>query len=217
MAVKVPDAVRAEVVAELARQFDRERWEEISAVDASEMYDRFVKDPSIGGRLATYMPADKVRVWIKDGPAKDYRRALEGVGPLAQYTSREYPGPESVVRLALGDEWTPKLDTLQEKPMRCFAIDPAGQSMFVIWGPASALQGLIWNSCLIRAKDPLEPITVVVTKPSGAPLPAEEWDLVQSLVDIVDADCKQVTYAVRRKPQADVGFPLEGQYLLAAE
>lgn len=101
--------------------------------------------------------------------------------------------------------------------MRCFASDPAGQSMFVIWGPVSALQGMIWNSCLIRARDPVEPITVVVTKPSAAPLPDDEWSLVQSLADIVDADCKQVTYAVRRKPQADVGFPLEGLQLPAAE
>jgi hypothetical protein len=217
MAVKLPDDVRAEVVAELARQFDSARWEEISASEASEMYDRFVKDPSIGGRLITYMPADKVRVWIKDGPAKEYRRALEGVGPLAQYTSREYPGPDSVVRLALGDEWVPDSGTLQEKPMRCFASDPAGQSMFVIWGPVSALQGMIWNSCLIRAKDPVEPITVVVTKPSAAPLGDEEWSLVKSLADIVDADCKQVTYAVRRKPQADIAFPPAGLRLEATQ
>jgi hypothetical protein len=217
MAVKLPDDVRAEVVAELARQFDSARWEEISASEASEMYDRFVKDLSIGGRLITYMPADKVRVWIKDGPAKEYRRALEGVGPLAQYTSREYPGPDSVVRLALGDEWVPDSGTLQEKPMRCFASDPAGQSMFVIWGPVSALQGMIWNSCLIRAKDPVEPITVVVTKPSAAPLGDEEWSLVKSLADIVDADCKQVTYAVRRKPQADIAFPPAGLRLEATQ
>lgn len=217
MAVKLPEDVRSEVVTELARQFDSARWEEVSAVDASEMYDRFVKDPSIGGRLSVYMAADKIRVWIKDGPAKDYRRALEGVGPLAQYTSREYPGPESVVRLALGDEWIPKLDTLQEKPMRCFATDPGGQSMFVIWGPFNGLQGLIWNSCLLRAKDRLEPITVVVTKPGAAPLPADEWGLVQSLADIVDADCKQVTYAVRRKPQLDIGFVGEDHHRLATE
>ncbi|GAB3652965.1 hypothetical protein GCM10027596_02730 [Nocardioides korecus] len=202
----IPDDVRAEVLAELARQFDAARWEEISSNAASEMYDRFVKDPLVGGRLAPYLPADKVRVWIKDVPAKEYRRALEGIGTLTQYTSRAYPGPESVVRLALGDEWVPRMDTLQEKPMRCFATDPSGQSMFVIWGPFSSLQGLIWNSCLLRARDPLEPITVVVTKPSAASLPPDEWSLVQSLADIVDADCKQVTYAVRRKPQVDIAW-----------
>ncbi|MFC7488299.1 hypothetical protein ACOCJ7_09645 [Knoellia sp. CPCC 206453] len=196
----IPADVRSEVIEELVRQFDAARWEELSSPEASGMYDRFVKDPKIGGRLSTYMPADKVRVWIKDGPAKEYRRALEGIGPVASFTKRAYPGPESVVRLALGDRWVPKKDTTEEKPMRCFAKDPEGQSMFVIWGPLSALQGLIWNSCLIRAEDPLKPITVVVTRPTSASLPSDDWELVKRLCDIVDADCRQVTYAVSRKP-----------------
>jgi hypothetical protein len=197
---KVPSDMRTAVIEELVRQLDAARWEEMPPSAASEMYGRFVKDPKIGGRLLPYMPAEKVRVWIKDGPAKEYRRALEGIGPIASFTNRAYPGPESVVRLALGDQWSPKPDTLEEKPMRCFAENSAGQLMFVIWGPLSALQGLIWNSCLIRAEDSSKPITVVVTKPNSAPLPANEWNLVKSLCDIVGADCKQVTYAVSRKP-----------------
>lgn len=197
---KVPSDVRTAVIEELVRQLDAARWEEMSSSAASEMYDRFVRDPKIGGRLSPYMPAEKVRVWIKDGPAKEYRRALEGIGSIASFTKRAYPGPESVVRLALGDQWSPKADTIEEKPMRCFAEDPADQLMFVIWGPLSALQGLIWNSCLIRAGDSSKPITIVVTKPNSAPLPADEWKLVKSLCDIVGAGCKQVTYAVSRKP-----------------
>jgi hypothetical protein len=197
---KVPVNVRAAVIEEVVRQLDAARWEELSPSAASDMYDRFVKDPKIGGLLAPYLPAEKVRVWIKDGPAHDYRRALEGIGPIAPLTKRAYPGPGSVVRLALGDQWLPKRGTIEEKPMRCFAGHPDGQLMFVIWGPLSALQGLIWNSCLIRAGDSSKPITVVVTKPNSAPLPADEWKLVKALCDIVGADCKQVTYAVNRKP-----------------
>lgn len=201
-AAAIPREVRSEVITELVRQFDAARWEELSASAASEMYDRFVKDPKIGARLAPFMPAEKVRVWIKDGPAHDYRRALEGAGPIAPFTKRAYPGAESVVRLALGDQWVLMPDTLQIKPMRCFAEDRKGQSMFVIWGPLSAIQALIWNSCLIRAEDPLKPITVVITKPNSAPLPENDWRSVKALSNIVDADCKQVTYAVGRKPGA---------------
>lgn len=84
--------------------------------------------------------------------------------------------------------------------MRCFAEGPEGASMFVIWGPLSALQGLIWNSCLVRAEDSSKPITVVITKPNSAPLPANEWDLVVALSHIVGAECKQITYAASRKP-----------------
>ena len=202
----IPAEVRVEVLKELARQLDAARWEESSSSEASEMYDRLVKDPNIGGRLLPFMAPEKVRVWIKDGPAKEYRRALEGVGPMAPYTSRAYPGPESVVRLALGDKWSVRAGTIVEKPMRCFADDPYGQSMFVIWGPFNALQGLIWNSCLVRAGDALEPIMIAITKPSGSPIPSSEWKLVQALSDIVDAECKQITYAVGRKLRIDIAF-----------
>lgn len=198
----IPPTVRSEVIEELVSQFDAARWEELSSHAASEMYDRFVRDPKIGGRLSPHMPTAKIRVWIKDGPAKEYRRALEGIGPIALITKRAYPGPTSVVRLALGDKWSPTVDTIEEKPMRCFAEDPDGQSMFVIWGPLSALQGLIWNSCLIRTEDSLKAITVVVTKPNSAALPSKEWEFVRRLCDIVKADCKQVTYTVSRKSEA---------------
>lgn len=197
----VPDKVRVEVIEELVRQFDAARWEELSSHEASGMYDRFVKDPKIGVRLSTYIPADKIRVWIKDGPAKEYRRALEGTGPVAPFTKRAYPGPESLVRLALGDRWTPKEGTIKKKPMRCFAEHPDGSSMFLIWGPFSALQGLIWNSCLLLAKEDLNQVTVVVTKPSSTSLPREDWDLVKRLCGLIGANCKQVTYAVIRKPE----------------
>lgn len=197
---KVPADVRKAVIKEVVGRLDAARWEEVPSATASEMYDRFVKDPKIGGRLSPHMPADKIRVWIKDGPAKEYRRALEGIGPIASFTKRMYPGPESVVRLALGDQWLLKPDTVEEKPMRCYAEGPGGRSMYVIWGPLSAIQGMIWNSCLIRAEDSAEPITVVVTKPNSAPLPADDWKLVKALSRIVKADCKQVTYAAIRKP-----------------
>jgi hypothetical protein len=197
---KVPADVRKAVIKEVVGRLDTARWEEVSPSTASEMYDRFVKDPKIGGRLSPYMPAEKIRVWIKDGPAKEYRRSLEGIGPIASFTKRMYPGPESVVRLALGDQWLPKPDTIEEKPMRCFAEGPDGQSMFVIWGPLSAIQGMIWNSCLIRAEDSAKPITIVVTKPNSASLPTDDWKLVTALCRIVGADCKQVTYAAIRKP-----------------
>lgn len=84
--------------------------------------------------------------------------------------------------------------------MAALADGPTGASTFIIWGPLSALQSLIWNSCLIRAHDPLQPITVVITKPNSAPPPPADRELVKALSAIVDANCQQITYAVSRKP-----------------
>ncbi|MFE0879967.1 hypothetical protein ACFW4X_34640 [Streptomyces smyrnaeus] len=199
----LPEPIRLEIFAELARHFDAVRWEEVSAPAATEMYDRFAKDPKIGGRLAQFMPTEKIRPWIKDGPAKQYRRALEGVGPMAQMTSREYPGPRSVVRVALGAGWTPRAETLDVKPMRCFADGPDGEAAFVTWGPMNGLQGMVWHACLRRVESESQPITIAVTKPNAAPLPDDEWNLALSLATIVGARCEQVTYAVSRKMITD--------------
>lgn len=207
----LPKEVRDAVLTELGKQFDAVRWEEASSSKTSEMYDRFVKDPAIGGRLKPFLAPEKIRVWIKDGPAKEYRRALEGQGYMEHFTARAYPGPEAVVRSALGPDWSARVETVEEKPMRCFAVDENEQSMFVIWAPFSGLQGLIWNSCLLRAEDPYEPITIVVTKPNSAPINPDEWGLVERLAEIVDAECKQVTYAVtRKKPRVDFAYSPAG-------
>ncbi|MFF5857120.1 hypothetical protein ACFY8B_16015 [Streptomyces sp. NPDC012751] len=195
----LPEPIRLEIFAELARHFDAARWEEVSPPAATEMYDRFARDPKIGGRLAQFMPTEKIRPWIKDGPAKQYRRALEGLGPMAQMTSREYPGPRSVVRLALGAGWTPRAETLDVKPMRCFADGPDGEAAFVTWGPMSSLQGMVWHACLRRAESESHLITIAVTKPNTAPLPDDDWQLAVSLASILRARCEQVTYAVSRK------------------
>lgn len=199
----LPEPIRLEIFAELARHFDAMRWEEVSSPAATEMYDRFVKDPKIGGRLAMFMPMEKIRPWIKDGPAKQYRRALEGVGPMAQMTTREYPGPQSVVRLAMGSEWTLRPQTLDVKPMRGLADGPDGKSAFITWGPPSGLQGMVWHACLRRAVSESQLITIAVTKPNTAPLPDDDWHLALSLGTILRARCEQVTYSVSRKATVD--------------
>src|SRR5688572_301489 len=102
----MPAAVRREVIEELYRQLDALRWESLPAPQSTAAYAKFVADPLIGGKLAPYMAESKVRVWIKDGPAKEYRRALEGIGSFAEFTSRAFPGPQVLVSSALGEGWS---------------------------------------------------------------------------------------------------------------
>lgn len=196
---QVPDAARDQARAELGLRMDRIRWEEISSSRASALYDEFVDDPKIGGVLKPFLPVDKIRVWIKDGPAKEYRRALEGVGYMAAHTSRAYPGPDALIAAALGEGWRPDSSTVEEKPMRCLALHDQDQTMLVVWGPLGALQGVYWVASTHRARNPDQPATMVFTKPSHAPLSGREWDLARRLADVIDVNCVQVTYAVGKK------------------
>ena len=198
MTATVPPKVREAVLVELVRQLDEVKWEELAANDTSAWYNRFVRDENIGRRLAQYMSEAEIRVWIKDGPAKEYRRALEGRGSYAQYTSRAFPGPEVIVRATLGKGWTLVADSVEEKPMRCLARS-RDQTKFLIWGPTKSLKDLVWQASVTLAEHPHTAITLVITKPSAARLMGDRWTLAEKLAKVLDVECKQVTYAVSRK------------------
>ena len=198
MTATVPPNVREAVLTELIKQFDQVKWEELSSSDTSAWYTRFVRDENIGRRLSQYMSEAEIRVWIKDGPAKEYRRALEGRGSYAQYTSRAFPGPEIIVRATLGKGWTLVADSIEEKPMRCIARS-RDQTKFLIWGPTKSLKDLVWQASVTLAEKPDTAITLVITRPSTTRLMGDKWTFAEKLSTVIGVDCKQVTYAVGRK------------------
>ena len=201
MTATVPPKVREAVLIELVRQLDEVKWEELTAHDTSAWYNRFVKDENIGRRLSQYMSEVEIRVWIKDGPAKEYRRALEGRGSYSQYTSRAFPGPEVIVRATLGNGWTLVTDSIEEKPMRCLA-QSGDQMKFLIWGPTKSLRDLVWQATVTLAENPHTAITLVITRPSATRLTGDIWSLAERLSKVIGVECRQVTYAVSRKSSA---------------
>ncbi|GAA1408309.1 hypothetical protein [Oerskovia paurometabola] len=194
----IPDAVRHEIVVELYKRLDEMQWEQFSSSESTAAYQRFVSDPAVGGRLGTYMPRGQIRVWIKDGPAKEYRRALEGVGRYAPFTSRQYPGPQSIIDGSIGSGWLVRLESLDHKPMRCQAAK-GDEVRFVTWGAFANLKELIWTGAVHIASGSAIGFDVVVTKPSIAPLPPDDWRFVRDLCGVIGAVPHQVTNAARRK------------------
>jgi hypothetical protein len=72
--VRVPDAVRTELKARLWRIADQLRWAGLAASDKASLYEQWTRDPTIGGVLARFMDARRVRVYLKDTLLKDYTR-----------------------------------------------------------------------------------------------------------------------------------------------
>lgn len=195
----VPSSVRQAVIQALYERFDALRWEQLSNSERSVEYARFIENPKVGGALDRYMSAGDIRVWIKDGPAKEYRRALQGVGSYARFTTRRTPGPDEVVKSALGEEWSADVNSLAEKPMRCWARHPEQMGRFLIWGDASSLKELIWHAVLFRTEHSESVPTIVITKPSAAPVNVETWNQVREAAEVVGAEVAQVTHAASRK------------------
>ncbi|MFI6262167.1 hypothetical protein [Micromonospora sp. NPDC051006] len=156
----VPEKVRAEVIRELYRQVDTLDWEELPARAKTAYYTRWVEDDAIGGVLADYMTSEGMRVWLKDGPLKEYARAVESFGSYAQYVSKHLTPPSEFLFLILGSGWRVRPETIREKPMHCKATD-GSRERYVCWGRVRNFRDLVW-AALNEAVDSAERPLIVV-------------------------------------------------------
>lgn len=72
--MNVPASVRDELRDRLWKEADDLGWVNLSLYDRSRYYENWSTDPTIGGRLARYMDAQRVRIYLKDTIMGDYAR-----------------------------------------------------------------------------------------------------------------------------------------------
>lgn len=141
---QVPPEVRAEVIRHLYSRAEQLDWENLGVREKSRQYSVWLEDEAVGGWLLNFIPSDvAVRVWMKDGPMKEYSRAVLGVGPNAKYVEHPRCTPESVVSATLGEQWTVVPDSIEVKPARCRAQSSEGETV-VIWGRAKDFRYLVF-------------------------------------------------------------------------
>ncbi|TDC70689.1 hypothetical protein [Streptomyces hainanensis] len=157
---EIDEEIRGEVLSEVYRQIEELDWDGLSPRERSRCYEQWVNDPLIGDKLARFIPREKVRVWIKDGPVKELPRVRNGIGPNAKYAFRRYPTADQIARQVLGPEWQADLDTLDVKPTRC-VVKGSGSERLMMWAPAQNLQDLVWAGINARVDDRPEPLLVI--------------------------------------------------------
>ena len=186
--------VRAEVITELYRRAAELDWELLSASAKKLQYRKWVEDPRVGGRLHEFWDDHRIGTWIKDTPMKEYARAQEGFGPMAVYAATRYaPGPESLLRAALGDEWEIKRDSLDEKPMHCLAVRDATER-YVCWGKPNTFRDLTWaalNKAVVMPDRPM----IIVTLQDGIVASVAERSFQRSIAEHCEID---ICYLQRR-------------------
>lgn len=191
---ELPDLIRAEIITELYRQAAELDWELLSAGAKKLQYRKWVEDTRVGGRLSDFWDDHRIGTWIKDTPMKEYARAQEGFGSMAPYAASRYvPGPESLVRKALGGEWNIEPHSLDEKPMHCTAILGITER-YVCWGKPSVFRDLTWaalNQAIVMALRPM----IVVTLHEGTLVSGAEQSIQQSIVEHCGID---ICYLKRR-------------------
>ncbi len=73
--MRIPDDVRDRLRQLLWAGADELGWSGLHDGERAKRYEQWTRDPEIGGTLAHYMDARKVRVYIKDSLLKPYERA----------------------------------------------------------------------------------------------------------------------------------------------
>jgi hypothetical protein len=71
----MPDDVRDRLRQLIWSRAEKLGWSTLNDAERARRYEQWSRDPEIGGALAHYMDARKVRVYIKDSLLKPYERA----------------------------------------------------------------------------------------------------------------------------------------------
>jgi hypothetical protein len=160
--VPVPVRVRDAVLRELYRQVASLDWDELPSRRKTAYYTQWVEDPSIGGELADYYTAEGMRVWLKDGPLKEYVRTLEDIGPYARYATKRLSPASEFVRDVLGKKWFIVPGSIREKPMHCVVTD-GEHERYVCWGKPNTFRDLLWAAVNKALGAPIRPLIVLYT------------------------------------------------------
>ena len=125
-------------------------WQHITDAERTRQYAVWLDDADVGSTLTELLGREGARLWMKDGPLKEYARALAGAGPYARYAEQRRPGEEPVIHAALGVDWVPVANSFGIKPLHCLA-ERGDERSYLAWGPARDFKHLLW-ACL-RALD----------------------------------------------------------------
>ena len=148
----LPAGIVRRVVEKLYRDAQRVGWLNLTPRDRNRQYTTWLDNQEVGGLLLRFVKRDGARVWIKDGPMKEYARALAGVGRFKDYASGSGASPDRVVRAAVGKECTVLKDSVGIKPLHCLTENKDGEQTWVCWGPPKDFKHLLW-AAICRAVD----------------------------------------------------------------
>lgn len=170
----MPKKIEMEIVSLLyadARELD---WEHLTDTEKNINYNRWAEDPRFTDRLSLWIktPLER-RVWIKDGPMKEYARARNGVGKYAAVLDGPSAEVSDHVRMALGAGWRIDPSTLQIKPLRVLARR-ANETVRFAWAPAKDFKHLVWAAIKAQAYGDSDPWVLCVVSSFEKPIKRED-------------------------------------------
>jgi hypothetical protein len=162
MVTLLPSAVERRVVSAVFADAQELGWETLTSTARSRQYGLWISRPDVGGALTSFMSPEAARVWLKDGPMKEYSRALNGLGKHSDLIASLRPNVAEIVRRSLGQHWEVVPATQLIKPLRVRVreVSSGAESIFA-WGPSRDFKHLIW-AALSEANELQEWVVCVV-------------------------------------------------------
>lgn len=195
-ATSIPVDTRDRVIREVYRQAAAMGWQSLPAARKSAQYDRWAAASEIGGVLVRFMPEDRIRVWLKDGPLKEYGNAIHGLGRYGHLAPQLGPSPSQAAVAALGPDWTVVEGSERTKPLRFYATGSDGRSAAVAYGPARKFRDLLWAGLLAAVdSEPPDRVVVLISEPPAEPTPKVEREWHQRLARRCDLELKHCQFS----------------------
>ena len=171
--MRIPRPIESKIVAKLYGDAGALDWASLSQTERSEQYVKWLKDPEVGGRLGKYLTEGEARVWIKDGPMKEWSRASSGVGRYAEYVDDSADIPTLLVEKVRGSGWVFDRRDISVKPLRLVARRGEGETV-VTWGNPRDLKHLVWAALSAAAEGDARPWVLCVVETFTRPIPRNE-------------------------------------------
>lgn len=176
----VPEAQLADVITALYDDAHAQDWVHMSPGDRSRAYSAWVDNDRVGGVLTRYMTPEAARAWIKDGPMKEYGRAIRGTGRYARFGRTGGTSADDIISTALGAGWQVIAGTEGVKPFHAEAESQDGQTAYVVWDESRNFKNLVW-AALRASVESAAPAHIVVTEPPGATTSPDLVDLQRTI------------------------------------
>ena len=140
---RIPRHVREEISRSILKRAVEVGWEDLANSKRSAYYEEWAASPDIGGRLADYVPPERIRVWIKDGPMKEFKRAKRGLGPYADLAPKAQNREQEITEKAFGQDWNVVDGSVNVKPNK-FDVQRDDERITILWGTRIDLKHLVW-------------------------------------------------------------------------
>lgn len=165
--------IETKVVTKLYADAELIDWAHMTPQQHSVQYSKWVEDPQVGGLLGEFLSDSDARVWIKDGPMKEWSRSLSGVGKYAALVAGSEDIPTKLVRKVLGIGWAVDPSTIRTKPLRLVARNGEDETVLT-WAPSRDLKHLVWAALNASAEGDTRTWVVCVIETFTKPAPSNE-------------------------------------------